>query len=160
MSDLDLLDFLSADHLNFLEPGAVPPVAVIAQHLSVERDLLYPDIQHHAEGGERIVDGLRMSERYLEARIADFESEGTPEQRERLEAALQAHVDDQERLFVQLRTLIPEDVLIRSAGTLALGLGGSPTHGHRDLADGGPLGEVVEDVRSVFDHWRDRLHRR
>lgn len=50
MPDLDLLDFLSADHRNLLEDS--PEVVEISQHLSVERDFLYPKIRDHVDSGE------------------------------------------------------------------------------------------------------------
>lgn len=161
MPDLDLLELLSADHRNLLaeEP---PSVADLSQHLSVERDLLYPVIHRYAEHGEAIVHGLRRDERLLEDRMADMEVTTTPEEERsaRLAAAVRGHVQTQEALFVELRRSLPAAALIRSAGTVPLSIGGSPTHAHPHLAEGGPVGEIVEDLASVSDHMRDRLHPR
>ena len=161
MPDLDLLDYLSADHRNLLETS--PGVLEVSQHLSVERDFLYPAIRDHVgegEDGEAIVKDLRMAERQLEERLRDFERDDTAEDRERLQAAIAAHVDSQEQLFARLRDLIPEAELLTDTGSIALSIGGSPTHAHPRLAEGGLIGKIVEDVTSAadhaVDHWRSR----
>jgi hypothetical protein len=162
--DLDLLDFLSADHRNLLETS--PGVLEISQHLSVERDFLYPAIRDHMEKGEDGADGeaivkdLRRAERRLEERLRDFEKDPTAEQRERLRAAIAEHVESQEQLFTRLRGLIPEAELLRDSESIALSIGGSPTHAHPHLAEGGLLGKIVEDVTAAADHAADRWHSR
>jgi hypothetical protein len=159
--DLDLLDFLSADHRNLLETS--PRVLEVSQHLSVERDFLYPAITDHVgngEDGKAIVADLRRAERQLEERLRDFEKDATAEHRQRLQAAIAEHVDSQEQLFTRLRSLIPESELLRESESIALSIGGSPTHAHPHLAEGGVLGKIVEDVTSAadhaVDHWRSR----
>jgi hypothetical protein len=161
MPDLDLLDFLSADHRNLLEDSL--EVVEISQHLSVERDFLYPKIRDHVgngEDGEAIVEDLRRAERQLEERLRDFEKDATAVRRERLRAAIAAHVDSQEQLFTRLRVLIPESELFTEPESIALSIGGSPTHAHPRLAEGGLIGKIVEDVTSAADHavehWRSR----
>lgn len=155
--DLDLLDFLSADHQTLLEAAPAPRVADVAQHLSVERDFLYPAIGHHVAYGEAIVEDLRRSERQLEEQLREFEKNATAEHRERLRAAIADHVDSQEQLFTRLRDLIPEAALLTPSELIALSVGGSPTHAHPHLADGGLIGEIVEDITSATDHAFDRL---
>jgi hypothetical protein len=161
MPDLDLLVFLSADHRSLLETP--PAVVQVSQHLSVERDFLYPAIRDHvgnAEDGEAIVEDLRRAERQLEERLRDFEKDATAEHRERLRAAIAGHVDSQEQLFTRLRGLIPESELLTDSESIALSIGGSPTHAHPHLAEGGLIGKIVEDVTSAadhaVDHWRSR----
>lgn len=161
VADLDLLELLAADHQRLL--GEEPPsVADLSQHLSVERDLLYPAIRHHVEHGDAVVQRLRRAERRLEDSMADLEHGGAaqPERVIRLMSALREHVDTQERLFTGLRRVLPPESLVRSAQTVPLSIGGSPTHAHPHLAEGGPMGEIVEDLASVSDHVRDRLQPR
>lgn len=158
MADLDLLDLLSGDHGNLLDE-AEPRVQEISQHLSVERDLLYPLIHHHLPGGEAVVERLRHSERRLEELLEAAEASTTDDDaRIRLARAVRHHVSQQERLFVRLRRELPPAVLVRPVQTVPLAIGGAPTHGHPGLAEGGPVGEIVEDVTSVADHVRDRVH--
>ena len=158
MPDLDLLDFLSADHETLLEAGPVPRVADVSQHLSVERDLLYPAINHHVAYGEAIVEDLRNAERDLEEKLREYEKGPIAEHRDRLRAAIAAHVDTQKELFTRLRDLIPEAALLTPSESIALSVGGSPTHAHPHLADGGLIGDLVEDFTSAVDHTLDRLH--
>lgn len=157
MADLDLLDLLSGDHGNLLE-ARKPSVLTISQHLSVERDLLYPVIRRHLPGGDAVVERLRHSERRLEELLASVEASATEDARARLARAVRLHVTQQERLFVRLRREVPGAVLTRPVGTVPLSIGGAPTHGHRALAEGGPVGEIMEDVTSVADHLGDRVH--
>ncbi len=157
VADLDLLDLLSGDHGNLLgEPE--PDVLAISQHLSVERDLLYPLIRHHLPDGDAVVNRLRHSEGTLEELLAGFEASATDDARSRLARAVRRHITQQERLFVRLRREVPPAALTRPVETVPLSIGGAPTHGHRSLAEGGPMGEIVEDVTSVADHVRDRVH--
>ena len=158
MPDLDLLDFLSADHQTLVEATPAPRVADVSQHLSVERDLLYPVINHHVAYGEGIVEDLRTAERQLEEKLRDFEKDPIADQGERLRAAIAEHVDSQKQLFTRLRDLIPEAALLTPSESIALAVGGSPTHAHPHLADGGLIGDLVEDITSAVDHTLDRLH--
>jgi hypothetical protein len=159
--DLDLLDYLSADHQNLLDGS--PTVLEVSQHLSVERDFLYPAIKDHVDkdqDGEAIVEDLRRAERQLEERLRDFEKDASAEHGEQLRAAIAAHVDSQDQLFTRLRDLIPESELLTESESIALSIGGSPTHAHPRLAEGGLIGKIVEDVTSAadhaVDHWRSR----
>ena len=155
---MDLLDYLSADHQTLLEAEPAPRVIDVSQHLSVERDLLYPAIRHHAASGEAIVEGLRRAERQLEELLRDFERDGTAEHRERLRAVIADHVESQEQLFSRLRELVPEDALLAPSESIALSIGGSPTHAHPHLAEAGLIGHLIEDVTSAADHALDHLH--
>lgn len=158
MPDLDLLDYLSADHQTLLEAAPAPRVVDVSQHLSVERDFLYPAINHHVAYGEAIVEDLRNAERQLEEKLRDFEKGPIAEHREHLLAAITDHVDSQKELFTRLRDLIPEAALLTPSESIALSVGGSPTHAHPHLADGGLIGHLVEDFTSAADHTLDRLH--
>jgi hypothetical protein len=160
VSDLHLLDFLSADHQNLLEAEPARWVVDVSEHLSVERDFLYPAISHHAADGDAIVEDLRHAERELEECLKDLEENATPEHQARLRAAMQKHVTSQEELFTRLRALIPESALLTPAEAIAFSIGGSPTHAHPHLAEAGFLGNVIEDVTSAADHVLDRLHSR
>jgi hypothetical protein len=155
-----LLDFLSADHQNLLEAAPAPRVTDVTQHLSVERDFLYPAISHHVANGKAMVADLRDTERRLEERLRDFERDASPEHRERLEAAIGDHVTYQEELFTRLRELIPESALLTASESIALSVGGAPTHAHPHLGEGGLIGEVVEDITSAADHALGHLHSR
>jgi hypothetical protein len=130
----------------------------MSQHLSVERDFLYPAIHHHAAGGKGIVEDLRHAERQLEDRMRDVEKDPTPEHQDQLQAAIRDHVATQVNLFPRLRELIPESDLAVPSESIALSIGGAPTHAHPHLAEGGLLGQVIEDVTSAADHTFDRLH--
>jgi len=157
MPDLNLLDFLSADHQRLLE-AAPPTVLDVSQHLSVERDFLYEAVSEHMANGEAIVAGLRQAERRLEERLRDFERHATPEHREKLQAEIGDHVTGQEEQFASFRELIPEAALVIPSEVIALSVGGAPTHAHPNLAHGGLIGELIEDVTSAADHVRDHLH--
>ena len=130
----------------------------VSQHLSVERDLLYPLISHHITNGKDIVDDLRHAERQLEERLGDFESDATEEHGERLKETIEEHIAQHEELFTRLRELLPESELLKPVETVALSIGGSPTHAHPHLAESGPIGKVIEDLTSAADHTRDWLH--
>jgi hypothetical protein len=156
--ELNLLDFLTADHQSLLEAAPAPKISDVSQHLSVERDFLYPVISDHAPDGPATVGGLRHAERELESRLRDFERDANPEHVERLAAAIADHVAFQKELFTRLRGLIPEAELLTASESIALSIGGAPTHAHPRLAEGGLVGEVIEDIASVADHLRDRLH--
>jgi hypothetical protein len=158
VTELNLLDYLSADHQNLLETAPAPGVLEVSQHLSVERDFLYRAISHHVADGKAIVGDLRNSERRLEECLRDVEKDATSEHRERLQAAIGDHVTYQEELFARLRGLIPESALLTPSEVIALSIGGGPTHAHPHLAEGGLIGNIVEDVTSAADHARDHLH--
>lgn len=160
MADVDLIDLLSADHGNLLAAGPQTVVSQVSQHLAVERELLYPAIRHHCREGGRLVDGLREADRALEERLAELESDPTPESGARLDEAIRDHVASLERLFPRLRREIPVDRLVEAVETVPWSIGGAPTHPHPRLA-GNRLGEVVEeDLASVSNHVRDRAHDR
>lgn len=161
VAELDLLELLSADHQKLLEEDP-PEVADVAQHLGVERELLYPLIRRHAPEGHTVVAALRADERLLEERMADVEhGTGSPTVRSAaLAEALRHHVEAQEPLFSRLRDHLPPEALVRSARSVPLSIGAAPTHAHPLLADGGAVAEIGEDVASVSDHVRDRLHPR
>ncbi len=135
-------------------------VADVSQHLSVERDLLYPAIRDFCEKGDAVIERLRSSERRLEAQMAELESGATPERRGRLDAAIRDHISLQDGLFPELRQLIPASRLTAVLETVPLSIGGAPTHAHPRLAEGGAMTEVVEDVTSIADHLRDLAHPR
>ena len=54
----------------------------------------------------------------------------------------------------------PSLSLFTEPESIALSIGGSPTHAHPRLAEGGLIGKIVEDVTSAADHavehWRSR----
>lgn len=156
MAEMDLLDLLLADHRNLLEGRERNLVAAVSQHLSVERDLLYPAIREFCLDGEEIVEGLRHSERALEERLSDLEAAPTAEHQSELDQALRDHAAMETHLFPELRRVIPGWRLVEVLDTVPISIGGSPTHAHPRLAEGGPMGEVVEDVTSVADRLRDR----
>jgi hypothetical protein len=158
VAELNLLDYLSGDHQNLLEAAPAPRVVDVSQHLSVERDFLYPAIGEHVANGKAIVGDLRNAERRLEERLRDVEKDATSEHREQLRAAIGDHVTFQEELFTRLRGLIPEAALLLPSEVIALSIGGGPTHAHPHLAEGGLIGKVVEDVASAADHALDHLH--
>jgi hypothetical protein len=155
--ETNLLDLLSADHENLLEAVSAPQVAEVSQHLSVERDFLYPAISHHVADGKAIVEELRQAERQMEERLRDLENDASPEHRERVQDGIRDHVTRQGELFTRLRELIPESALLIPLESIALSIGGAPTHAHPHLAEGGALGALVEDVTSAADHALDRL---
>lgn len=161
MADVDLLELLSADHRILLEEPA-PNVSELSQHLSVERDLLYPAIRHHLPDGETVVADLRRSERHIETLLEAYERRRGGESDDlpgELRQAVCEHVTSQERLFARFRQEIPEADLVRAVATVPLSIGGSPTHAHVRLAAGGPAGEMAEDAASAADHWHDRVAR-
>jgi hypothetical protein len=160
VADLNLLDLLSADHQNLLEAAPAIEVLEVSQHLSVERDLLFPLISDRLSNGNDIVEDLRQAERELEERLRDFERDATEEHEGRLKETIEEHVTEQEQLFARLRELLPESDLLKPVETVALSIGGAPTHAHPHLAEGGAIGELIEDVTSVADHTLDRLHHR
>ncbi len=163
MAELDLLELLSADHQKLLDEHP-PSVSELAQHLGVERELLFPLIRRYACDGDAIVEALRADERLLEEGMADLERgrdapEGV-EQESTVAEALRAHVQTLEPLFSRLRRELPVEMLIRSARSVPLSIGAAPTHAHPRLSEGGPMSEIAEDVASVSDHVRDRLRPR
>jgi hypothetical protein len=156
--ELNLLDLLSADHHNLGEAAPAPEVLAVSQHLAVERDFLYPAIARNVEDGESVVADMRHAERQLEERLRDVEKDATRERLERLRDAIRDHVSVQEDLFGQLRRVIPESDLLIPSESIALSIGGAPTHGHPHLAEGGLIGAIVEDFASAEDHLLDHLH--
>ena len=160
MPEVDLLDLLTADHKNLMSADPRSIVAGTAQHLSVERDLLYPAVREYVDGAEELLDSFRASERLVEERLAAFEHDPTPDARLALETSIRAHAKSLESVFPELRNRIPKGVLDELTETVPLTIGSAPTHAHRNLAEGGIIGELAEDVDSVADHLRDRLHPR
>jgi hypothetical protein len=157
--EANLLDLLSADHQNLLDAPTVE-VAEVSQHLSVERDFLYPKIHHHLADGEAVVDGLRHAERQLEERLRDLEKDPSAAHQDRAQEAIAEHVRSQEELFTSLRQTIPESEWLEPLESIALSIGGAPTHAHPHLADGGLLSGLVEDITSAADHTFDRFRQK
>lgn len=158
MPDLDLLDLLSADHKNVLAAGPGEIVVEVSQHLSVERDFLYPEIRQYVEDGAGVLDRLRDADHLVEESLRTFDKGPSAQARSSLDKAIAAHVRLFERLLPTLRDQIPSSRLQELVESVPLSLGGSPTHPHPHLAEGGILGEVIEDAASVADHLRDALH--
>lgn len=156
MTEIDLLDLLAADHRNLLSAGITTVVAEISQHLAVERELLYPLITRHCERGEEILERLRLTEHRLEDRMSELETGSTRAGRRTLDEAVEEHARQQEMLFPELRRSIPASALRAVLDTVPLSVGGAPTHAHPFLAEGGPAGEIAEDLASVTDRIRDR----
>ena len=90
----------------------------------------------------------------------NLKRDATEEHGERLKETIEEHVRQQEELFTRLRELIPESELLKPVETIALSIGGSPTHAHPHLAESGPMGKLIEDVTSAADHTLDRLQHR
>ena len=158
--DVDLLHLLTADHRNLLSADPRSIVSETAQHLSVERDLLYPAVREYVDGAEDLLERFRASERVVEDRLAPFERDPTPEARLALETSIREHAKSLESVFPALRNQIPQGVFDKLTETVALTIGSSPTHAHQNLAEGGIIGELAEDLDSVADHLRDRIHPR
>ena len=159
MTGPDLLDLLAGDHRNLLAADDEGLVGLLSQHLSVERDLLYQGISQFCLDEEGMVEGLRRNEGALEERMSGFEAGATAEHRAALHQALQGHIEAVEGLFPELRRCLPGWWLTQVVDMVPMIIGGSPTHGHRRLAESGPIGEVVEDLSSIADHIRDHTHR-
>jgi hypothetical protein len=158
--EVDLLDLLTVDHQRLLSAGSRSIVAETAQHLSVERDLLYPAVRDYVEGAENLLERFRASERPVEERLSAFERDPTPEARLALETSIREHAKRLESVFPALREQIPQDVLDELTETVPLAIGSAPTYAHQNLAEGGIVGELAEDLDSVADHLRDRIHAR
>ena len=158
MPELNLLDLLSADHENLREADPDSWVSRVSQHLAVERDFLYPAIAENVEDGNTIVEDLRDAERRLEERLRDYEGKASTEHLERVREAIRDHVTVQQKLFADLRDVVPEPALLIPTESIALSIGGAPTHAHPHLAEGGWLGALIEDFTSAEDHILDRLH--
>jgi hypothetical protein len=156
--ELNLLDLLSGDHQNLREAAPAPQVVDVSQHLAVERDFLYPVIVHHVDNGQAIVEELRTSERRVEECLRDVEQDPADEHLQRLKDAISDHVTAQEELFGRLRELVAESDLLTPSESIALSMGGAPTHAHPHLAEGGLIGAIVEDFTSAEDHIMDHLH--
>jgi hypothetical protein len=156
--EVDLLDLLTADHQNLLSSGPGSIVSETAQHLSVERDLLYPAVRKYVDGAEELLERFRASERLVEERLAPFERDPTLEARLALETSIREHAKNLESAFSALREQIPQAVLDELTETVPMAIGSAPTHAHQNLAEGGILGELAEDLESVADHLRDRIH--
>lgn len=157
MPEVDLLNLLTADHKNLVSIENRSIVAETAQHLSVERNLLYPAVREYVDGAEGLLDRFRASERLVEERLAAFERDPAPDVRLALEASIRAHAKSLESVFPELRNQIPQGVLDELTQTVPLTIGSAPTHAHQNLTEGGIVGELAEDVDSVADHLRDRL---
>lgn len=158
MADIDLIDLLAADHQTLLESENASLVSLLSQHMSIERDLLYQGITEYCLDGEQTVQGLRGAERQLEAAISAFESSPDDANTAALRSAVRAHVARLDALFPELRRCIPGWWLSQVVDMVPLVIGGSPTHGHPSLAEGGPIGEVAEDFSAITDYLRNRVH--
>jgi hypothetical protein len=152
------LDLLSADHRNLVSAEADVLVSAVTQHLTVERDLLYPAVTTYADDGEAIVEDLRAGARLLEERLAELEEDPSADHQVGAQAAIQQHIDNQRRLFPQLRESIPGDTLRELADKIRFSIAGSPTHPHPHLPDTGLIGELAEGLAGVADQLRDELH--
>jgi hypothetical protein len=159
MAELDLIELLSADHQNLAVVDPDSLVGAIAQHIAIERSLLHPAIEaYHSDAGA-VLRSLRDTDQRLEERLAQLQDEPNSENRIAVGTALADHIDQQERLFPQLRESIPEETLQELAEEVSFAIGGSPTHAHPHLPDHGPLEEIAADLAAVADHVRDRVHK-
>jgi hypothetical protein len=159
VADLDLLELLAADHGNIATADPQHIVAQVAQHLRVERDLLYPAIEGHVKDASEVLAVLRQAEQSMEECLAAYEDHPTPQNLQTLRAAVEDHEEMQARLFGKLRHQLPLWLLRELADTVVFSIGGSPTHPHTHIPERGPIGEVAEELAGVADHMRDRLHR-
>ena len=158
MADLDLLDLLGADHENLSAADRKVLVRVILEHLTVERDLLYPVIERDLSDGEGIVDQLRHADRLLEERLSRFEAEATPANEGEVRVAVGEHVDRLERLFPVVRDSTPEATLQELADGVVLSIEGAPRHPHPGLLHHGRLGEIAEDIADIATDIKEKLH--
>lgn len=161
MPDLDVLDLLSADHQNLLaaaSEAAALEISEISQHLSVERDFLYPEIRYYLQDGDVVVDRFHKTEELIERKLVELDRQVTPESQNALEDAVRGHVELFDQVLPALREQIPVARLQKLAEIVPIAIGSAPTHPHRHVGEGGVIGEVIEDVESVADHVRDRLH--
>ena len=157
--DLDLLDLLIADHENLSRTGPDGLLEAVLQHIWVERELLYPAIAEHLQGGEAVAEGLRQADDGLEEELAGLEPAAEAAAVGRVREALAGHVNTQEALFPSLRDSIPAEVLVDLADGVPLAIGGAPTR-PRPRAREGLLGELSDDVAAATDHLRGWLHRK
>jgi hypothetical protein len=157
--ELDLLDLLSADHENLSSADQKSLVRTVLQHLTVERELLYPVIEHYVSRGKGIVKTLRDADRLLEERLSRFEAHQTSDTEGEVRIAVGEHIDRLERLFAQVRESSPEQTLQELAARVVLSIEGAPRHPHPGLLHHGRIGEVVEDLADVVDDVRDELRK-
>lgn len=156
--ELDLLDLLSADHRTIAGADPRHVVADVAQHVQVERDLLYPAIREYATDAKSTLEDLRRAERSLEQRLSDYENDPSTDKFSAVQAEIREHVEMQEPLFEELRQSVPDWRLRELAAIVGFSIGGAPTHAHPHIPESGPIGEVAEELAGVADHLRDRLH--
>jgi hypothetical protein len=152
MADLDLLELLSAEHVNLRTDVAGPAaVTAIEKHLTVERALLYPTVASDLEDGQAITDELRGIDNSLVAAVS--KRGGTVSDNE-IAAALEAHIGAQESHYSQLRQVVGAEKLRELADQVPLVMEEAPTRLHPHLPDQGPLREVTSELAAAVDQFR------
>jgi hypothetical protein len=148
--EIDLVDLLRADHHNLRDSlDDEGFLSALVEHLTVERALLYPEIEHSLAGGGEAVTRLRATDTSLEE-IAQAQNGGSSE-------ALRVHAEGQDALFSQLREAVSPERLIELARQVPLVMAEAPTHFHRHIPDHGPLREIASEIAASVDQIEDRL---
>jgi hypothetical protein len=150
-ADLDLIDFLSADHQNLKEAGGTDAfVEEVVKHLTAERALLYPAVERFLADGRGRVADMRVIDDQLEDSSTDKDAA----------RALVAHIDSQEALFSRLRAEVPSETLVELGRQVPLVVSEAPSRLHPHAPEGGPLRELISELDAVKDQIRDRLEKR
>jgi hypothetical protein len=151
MSDFDLLELLSADHMN-LRTDVTSPEAVTAveKHLTVERALLYPTIASHLDDGQSVAEELRS----IDDTLVDALGKRDGAAESNVTAALEAHIRAQESHYLKLRQVVPAKKLQELGDQVPFVMEEAPTRLHPHLPDHGPLREVASELAAAADQLR------
>jgi len=147
---MDLIDLLTADHQNLKGAvGADGFVAMVEEHLTVERALLYPEVERVLAPGDDQLGRLHQLDHALE-RAASAHDDHTDE-------LLQAHIAGQDGLFSKIRESVPAETLRTLGEQVPLVVAEAPTHAHPHLPDHGPFREIATEVAATVDQIEDHF---
>ena len=161
--DPDLTELLEADHRRMhasLGAGGASSKLIreVSSHIVAEHQLLYPAVRHRMADGNTVVDNLIAIDHELERSLAEVDRDRS-RPTSGVAALLVRHVEEQERLFVELRRVVDADELRRLGQALGPTLMQAPTHPHPHLPEEGPLEVIADAVASSVDHVRDAMGR-
>lgn len=135
-------------------------VRELSIHDGIEKQLLYPTIREHVQGGDAIADRSLREHQMVEDLLARVEAESRPAAklaavRETMDHVAEHVAEEEAQVFPALRSAMSEADLEDLGSRLERAKSTAPTHPHPDSPNSGAGAKVGGAVAGLMDRAKD-----